>query len=243
MPVRHYYECSKGHITEHSLPTFEAKVRCHKLLEDGKSSRRCQSLAEVIYISDRKGQNALAFKPIEFYINSAGEIINLGLSLRDVGNLPAESQKKLKEYISELEEKGYSHRELTTIREYESFRKEHNTKLTLQNMTQALGMKESYEDWIRSEIDDLKRGFTMTRQDGSTVSIPPLDKFDHPEVAKLAHDLMENRPLDLSLLEGMDSRIAKEIIEINSSNSTNYSPDFYIDAIENDEGKHRSTWI
>jgi len=243
MPVRHYYECAKGHITEHSLDSYQSKVRCGKEITTGKSTRLCQSLAEVLHISDRKGQNALAFKPIEFFINSEGEVVNLGCSLNDLGKLSLKSQNKMKKYIRRLEKKGFTHKSLSTIFEYEAFRKEHNSRLTEANLEEIFKHDIASSEYIREEINDLKRGFTLNYPDGRSVAIPPLDKFDHPEARKLAEDLMNDRPLDLDILREMpDGLMKQELMEINSYRSNNPDAGFHIKALEDHQGK-RTTWF
>lgn len=244
MPTRNYYECRKGHITQHILTTFSKYVRCGKEITTGKTLRKCQAQAEVIYISDRKGQNALNFKPIEFFINSEGEVVNIGCGLNDLGKLSSKAQRKMRKYIRQLEKKGYKHTSLSTIQEYETFRREHNSRLSQANLEQAIGEDLAYSTYIKQELDDLKRGFMLKYPDGSEVSIPPLDKFDHPEVAKLAKDLMEDRPLNLDLLNQMpDSPMKRELMEINSQRTRSTDAGFHIDAMENYEGNRRSTWI
>ncbi len=250
MPICNFFQCTKGHITDKIHASFEEsqeKQRCHKPLNKEGKVKRCRAFASIVYMSNRAGQNALAFKPIEFFLNpKSGEVLNIGCSLRDIPKLPNKAQKKLKAYISKLEKKGFSHRELSNRAEYETFRKSQNSTLTQKNLQEVLGLEAESDQWIKQEIDDLRRGFMLKYPDGRSVSIPPLDKFDHPEVAKLAKDLIENRPIDLSLLEGMDSRLAQELIEINNhqgrSAMQQAEAGFYVDAMENNQGK-RSSWI
>lgn len=244
MPTSSYYECSKGHLTEKFFMDSQEGLKPHRCLFEV-SGIKCKALAKRNpFISRREAQNALRFKPIEFFIKD-GEVVNIGCSLHDLGKLSLKVQKKMKKYISNLEKKGYSFQALSTFAEYQKFKNEYNQRLTLKNFEEAIGMDMAYSTYIKRELDDLKYGFTLQYPDGSSAVIPPLDKFDHPEVAQLARDLMEDRPISQEVLDSLgDSKLAQDIRELNSPRSRNYDAGFHIESMENDSGgRDRRSWI
>lgn len=228
---RHFYECPAGHITEHdsTIQEYDKPKQCGHL----DAGTECTLTAERSWMTNRQGSMAQAFKPTQFYINDAGDVINLGMAINDLGSLSNKTQKKVHRYIKELESKGYKLKELRTLAEYRKFRNEHNANLTLKNAIALGNSDDAIRDKLYREAQDLREGFVMERADGSKITMPRLDDYEHPVARKFAEDLFSGRRLDPDVINQVsDEKLRRDLHEMNEQRRTKADANFYIAALE-----------
>lgn len=206
MPL-HNLECSSGHIFEHFISLAELKnykIKC-------KSKFNCKSFAKIVYLSPRQSRNALAFEPSLLFVNSNGDVIAPGRN--NTKHLP-------KKYLNDIKSKGYKEVKIETFRQYEQFRREQTLKAKAQHLEQSYHEKEAINDILQNNINEvLYTGYYHTRNDGSKVFIPPIDKLDNSEAKKLAQ------------------RAVDECRSLMNKNEENFDPNIHIDSFENDNPK------
>lgn len=193
--IRHDFECAEGHIFEATVESDVDKLRCRET--------NCKRTATRVFLPPRVSRAAQAFKPTVFYQRKDGEIFVPG---RSDDHLP----KKLK---SKLERQGYQQRTITNFREYERFRREHTEHIRARDKAYQDAERERYDQERARNFDELRRGFTMTRDDGSTVHM---------------------RAADFS---GMGQAILERALQ-DTEYQNDPSPEFYIDAYENDNPRY-----
>lgn len=174
--IRHDYECTKGHIFESTVDSTQLskKIRC--------TFKGCRALSAIVYLSPRQRRQAQNFSPtLLFQHPLTGEVIVPGRN--DKSHLP-------KKYLTKLAKDGFQEVNITSFREYETFRKEQGSKEKEKAQYYQHLEQQHYNEIAQQAIKDIKTGGNMLLPDKKgrlrEVYIPPIDKMDHPQMRAIA---------------------------------------------------------
>lgn len=191
----HFFECSKGHISEHSISATDNKGKLHLTTKEINESRKtkiqrtikcktskCRRISLEVILSPRQVRAARNFSPSLIYMREDGEVVVPGRN--DPSQLPAN-------YLASLHKQGYKEVQINTFREYEKFQKDISQRLKERSDAYNYAEQEAYDYAINQEIESLRRGGRVeipneNGQGSRFIEMPPLDKLDHPQVRELA---------------------------------------------------------